>query len=76
MKHLMEQAKKAEDDIGESWFNDADDCWWDRSEQLWSLLRTYTDGEARRVVLSVSNDNGWNAWRKLHQNFEPSVVMR
>ena len=26
IKDLMEQAKKAEDDIGESWFNDADDC--------------------------------------------------
>ena len=28
------------------------------------------------MVLSVSNCNGWNAWRKLHQNFEPSIVMR
>ena len=27
MKDIMEQARKAEDDIEESWFNDTDDCW-------------------------------------------------
>ena len=26
--------------------------------------------------MSVGGDNGCDAWRKLHQQFEPSVVMR
>ena len=39
-------------------------------------MRRFTDGEARRVVMSIRQDNGYEAWRKLHHQFEPSVVMR
>ena len=76
MKDIMDQATKADGEIEEQWFHNTEDCWWDRSEVLWSFLRRFIDGEARRVVLSVSNCNGWNAWRKLHQNFEPSLAAR
>ena len=61
MKDIMDQATKADGEIEEQWFHNTEDCWWDRSEVLWSFLRRFTDGEARRVVLSVSNCNGWNA---------------
>jgi hypothetical protein len=76
MKDIMDQSTKADGDIEEQWFNDTDDCWWEYSDQLWSLLRRFTEGEARRVVMSVAHNNGWNAWRKLHQNFEPSIIIR
>jgi hypothetical protein len=75
MKDIMQQACKADNDIEEAWFNDTDDCWWERADELWSLLRRYTEGEARRVVMGVANNNGWNAWRRLQQNFEPSIVI-
>jgi hypothetical protein len=75
MKDIMFQAHKADGDIEEQWFNDTDDVWWERSDQLWGLLRRFTDGEARRVVMGVAHNNGWNAWRRLHHHFEPSLVI-
>jgi hypothetical protein len=75
-KDMLEKVKKSEEEVDQSWFNDVDDLWWDYADQLWRLLRRYSEGEARRVIMSVGNDNGWDAWRKLHQQFEPSVVMR
>jgi hypothetical protein len=75
-KDMLDIVKKSEEDIDQSFFNDVDESWWEYTDQLWRLLRRYSEGEARRVVLSVSCDNGWDAWRKLHSQFEPSVVMR
>ena len=43
---------------------------------LWRFLKRYTAGEARKVVSSASNRNGWEAWRKLRLQFEPALVMR
>ena len=73
---MLEKARKSEEEVDQSWFDDFDDCWWDRADQLWRLLRRFSEGEARRVIMSVASDNGLDAWRKLHQQFEPSVVMR
>ena len=43
---------------------------------LWRFLKRYTAGDAKKVVSSVSDRNGWEAWRKLHLQFEPALVMR
>jgi len=45
-------------------------------EMLWRFLKKYTAGDARKIVSSVSDRNGWEAWRKLHLQFEPALVMR
>jgi hypothetical protein len=76
MKEILERTKKSEYDVDEEWFGNDPDGWWERADQLWRLMRRFTDGEARRVIMSIRNDNGYEAWRKLHQQFEPSVVMR
>ena len=39
------------------------------------VLEGYTDGVSRGNVTSVHDKNGWEVWRKLHQQFEPGVVM-
>jgi len=39
-------------------------------------LKRYTSGEAKKVVCSAPNRNGWEAWRKLHLQYEPQLVMR
>ena len=41
--------------------------------QLWRALKNLTDGEARKVVTSVKEENGFRAWQKLHQRFGPSL---
>ena len=43
---------------------------------VWRFLKRYTTGEARKVVSSAPNRNGWEAWRTLHLQFEPALVMR
>ena len=57
-------------------FENGDEEWWDKTGMLWRFLRRHTDGDARKVVTSVYEKNGWEAWRKLHQQFEPGLVMR
>ena len=43
---------------------------------IWRFLKTKTTGEAKKVVTSVSHRYGREAWRKLHLQFEPALVMR
>ena len=43
---------------------------------LYRFLKRYTGTEARRIILGVSDDNGFEAWRKLNQQFEPGTVTR
>ena len=49
---------------------------WSHREMVWRFLKQYTAGEARKVVGSAPNRNGWEAWRKLHLQYEPQLVMR
>ena len=76
MKDILERARKSEDDVDEEWFGNDADGWWGRADQLWRLIRRFSDREARRVVMSVRQEKGYEAWCKLHQQFEPNVVMR
>ena len=76
MKEVLDKVKDADVSIEESWFIGAEEHWWNKGEALWRFLKRYAGGEARRVVLGVSEDNGWEAWRRLHQQFEPASVTR
>ena len=42
--------------------------------QVWRALKGLTDGEARKVVLSVRDEDGFLAWRKLCLHFEPTLA--
>ena len=76
MKDIMDRVKDSEAMIEEFWFDGVHADWWNKGEALWRFLKRYAGGEARRVVLGVSEDNGWEAWRRLHQQFEPASVTR
>ena len=76
MKDMLEKVKDAEAEVNEEWFTGTKEEWWSKGEMLWRFLKKYTGTEARRVVQGVSEDNGWEAWRKLHQQFEPGTVTR
>ena len=43
---------------------------------MWRLLKRYAGGEAKKIVIGTKKDNGWEAWRKLHQQYEPGSAMR
>ena len=49
---------------------------WSIGAEAWRLLRRFTSGEARRSVTSVDKNNGWEAWRRLHQHSERGLPRR
>ena len=43
---------------------------------VWRALKGLTEGEARKVVVAVKEEDGFKAWQRLHQRFEPSLTAR
>ena len=55
--------------MNSDWFDlhiPGNEDWFSRGSELWRFLKRYTSGEARQVVTSVAEDNGWEAWQKLN----------
>ena len=46
------------------------------SVQVWRALKGLTSGVARVVVQSVEGENGFEAWWRLHHQFEPKLVIK
>ena len=38
---------------------------------LWRLLRRITEGESKKVVMSIKDEDGFRAWQRLKQRFGP-----
>ena len=43
---------------------------------LWRFLKQHAGTEAKRVITATSEDNGREAWHKLHEMYEPAMAMR
>ena len=43
---------------------------------LWRLLRRITEGESKKVVMSIKDEDGFSAWQGLKQRFEPGLAGR
>ena len=69
----LDRAKNQDEEVVEV---DMDPEAWKSREMVWRFLKRYTSGEAKKVVCSAPNRNGWDAWRKLHLQYEPALVMR
>ena len=41
-----------------------------------AILEEVHAGDAKKIVSSVADRNGLEAWLKLHQQFEPGLVLR
>jgi hypothetical protein len=79
MKGTLAKARKTEDAMNADWFDlniPGDEDLWGRGNELWTFLKRYTAGEARQVVTSVAEDNGWEARRKLISQYEPGIMAR
>ena len=44
-----------------------------RWKHLYRALEKLTDGEAAKVISTVREENGFEAWRQLHLRFEPEL---
>ena len=43
---------------------------------IWRALKKLTGGEAKKIVMSVRNENGWEAWLRLRQRFAPFLAAK
>ena len=78
MKDFLEQVRCEDNPIDEQWFEQKGFAkhWWKKGEMLHRFLKRYTGTEARRVVMGAMENNGWEAWRRLSQQYEPATVTR
>ena len=44
--------------------------------QVWRALNGLTTGVARTVIMTVGAEDGFEAWRRLHLQFEPKLLIR
>ena len=42
-------------------------------KHLYRALEKLTEGEAFKVISTVADENGFEAWRQLHLRFEPQL---
>ena len=50
--------------------------WWDKRQKLWTLLKKFTEGEAKRIITNEKGRNGWEAWSRLNKHVEPNVAVK
>ena len=72
-KEVLEEVRNKKNTIEET---DVKATWWKRRAEIWRLLKRFTSGEARRIITSVNKDNGYEAWRRLHQQYEQGSAMK
>ena len=48
----------------------------DEGVRVWRALKGITHGEARKVINTVKDENGFKAWISLHQRFEPGLAIQ
>ena len=44
--------------------------------KIWRVLKKTTKGEARKIVESIRDEDGYMAWREIVNNFEPAMASR
>ena len=80
MKKILEEVDKEEGVVDELWRDSLSDRHAEslvkENQNVWRLLRRITDHEAKKVVMSVKNEDGFRAWQKLKQRFEPGLAAR
>ena len=50
--------------------------WRNQGKSLYRALKKLTDGDARKIVMSVKTEDGWEAWHALCQNLEAGINAR
>lgn len=77
MKDFLMFVAKEKDPITQEWKSEArvehDDKVVSNMVNVWRALKKLTSGEARKIVMSVREEDGFRAWQKLHQRFEPGL---
>ena len=79
MKKVLAEIDQETDVIDELWRHARETKYGKEMEEhinLWRLLRRIADGESKKVVMSVKDEDGFRAWQRLKQRFEPGLAAR
>ena len=80
MKGLLKTAEKEIGQLDEAWVREQglvnNVNAGGEQANVYRALKALTSGEAKTVVQGVRGENGYAAWRALHQRFGPSVAAR
>ena len=55
MKEVLEAVKGEKEEIVE---RHVEAKWWDQRSELWRLLKRYTEGEGKKIVVGTKKENG------------------
>ena len=63
MKEALKLAKESDTEVDDLIMAST---WWDKAKMLYRFLKKHAapGSDAKKVITSVSKDNGWEAWRK------------
>ena len=77
MRSFLKDVEAQTEDLKDEWMQVMKDKYGAKvtedSVQVWRALKSLTGGEARKVIMSVKNEDGFKAWQKLHMHFGPSL---
>lgn len=73
---VLKAVAKRVDEADEGWLRHNHPTHSAKSADLHRCLRTLTEGEARMVVMGVKTENGFEAWRLLHQRYGLATAAR
>ena len=79
MKKVLAEIDQETDVIDELWRHARETKYGKVLEEhinFWRLLRRITDGESKKVVMSVKDEDGFRAWQRLKQRFKPGLAVR
>ena len=77
MKRVLESVTDKIGDPDENWLSIMTQTFpkvREDSQKIWRALKKLTEGEARKVVVAVESEDGYKAWRRLDEYFEPSLA--
>lgn len=81
MRAFLVEVQK-EDTIDDSWLQAREQVLGskiagkDEAVRVWRALKGMTTGEAKKVIHTVKEENGFMAWVQLHQRFEPGLAIQ
>ena len=80
IKELLQEIDRETAEVDEEWREKKDTSYPDRvirdQVQVWRAIKRLTEGEAKKIIMSVKDEDGFRAWQQLRLRFEPAVGSR
>ena len=78
MKEFLEAVTAQEETVDELWIETQTSLYGKRVTadmvRVWRALKRMTAGETRKVITAVKVEDGFVAWQRLHQRYEPGLA--